>query len=203
MKIASALVCLLSLCSPGVHAQDKPSSPAPTQTAPPVKPAPAQTGAASALLAKTAIDPEKEKDIRHLLELTGTKALLVQTLDEMEKAVRPELENSLPAGPYREKLIEAFFLKFKTKFDPQKTFEMAVPIYDKHFSQEEIRGLIHFYETPLGQKTISVLPALTAELMSEGQKLGEEAARQSMMEVLAEHPDLAKQMEDAQRGSQP
>ena len=35
---------------------------------------------------------------------------------------------------------------------------LLVPIYDKHWTDEDVKGLILFYETPLGQKMITVLP---------------------------------------------
>jgi uncharacterized protein len=198
MKILSALVCSAMLCAASARPQDK-TPPRAAQQADPTK----RVSPAAPSAKNSGIAPEKEKDIRRLLELVGTKALMAQAMGEMEKATRPELENSLPVGDYREKLIEAFFAKFRQKFDVQKMVDLAVPIYDKYFSLEEVRGLIRFYETPLGQKSVSVLPQLTAELMNEGRQLGEDAARQSMMEALAEHPDLEKQMEDAQKAAQP
>jgi hypothetical protein len=36
-----------------------------------------------------------------------------------------------------------------------------------------------------------------------GQKMGGDVARQSMMEVLAQHPELEKAIEEAQKPSQP
>ncbi|NRB08638.1 MAG: DUF2059 domain-containing protein [Richelia sp.] len=36
-------------------------------------------------------------------------------------------------------------------------------LYSKDFTNEEIKGLIAFYETPLGRKTISVMPKLLQE----------------------------------------
>jgi uncharacterized protein len=196
MKILSAFVCAVMLSAVNAKAQDK--------TPPASAPKQGNTNAAAAASApKDGISPEKEKDIRQLLDLVGTKTLMAQAMEQMEKATRPELENSMPAGEYREKLIEAFFTKFRQKFDVQKMVDLALPIYDKYFSLEEVKGLIRFYETPLGQKSVSVLPQLTAELMNQGRQVGEDAARQSMMEALAEHPDLQKQMEDAQKAAQP
>jgi hypothetical protein len=37
--------------------------------------------------------------------------------------------------------------------------------------------------------------------MATGGKWGEELGRQSMIEVLAEHPELAKEMEDASKAA--
>jgi hypothetical protein len=80
---------------------------------------------------------------------------------------------------------------------------MAVPVYDKYFSDEEIQGLAQFYGTPLGHKTLQVLPKLMSELQSQGQEWGQRVGRESMEEVLAEHPELAKALQDAQRASHP
>ena len=39
--------------------------------------------------------------------------------------------------------------------------------------------------------------------MDRSRKMGEDMGRQSMMEVLAEHPELVKAMEEAQKPTQP
>ena len=149
------------------------------------------------------IDSTKEADIRRLLDLLGTKALVEQTVEGMSKSVRPLMANSLPPGAYREKLIDLFFSKFTSKMQAQELLDLAIPSYDKTFSHEEILGLIRFYETPLGQKTIKILPTLAADLQERGSKWGEELGRQSMLEVLGEHPDLAQALTDAQKLASP
>jgi uncharacterized protein len=198
MKIAVPVLCVFLLCSIPSHAQEKTSPPPAAQNqAPKTARCPATQAGGSAVQAA------KEKDIRRLLNLLGTKALMEQAVAEMSKTTRPLLENSLPPGAYRDTLIDAFYAKFRTKFDAQQLLDLAVPIYDRHFTHEEIKGLIQFYETPLGQKTAGALPQITGELMERSRKMGEDVGRQSMMEVLAEHPELVKAMEEAQKHTQP
>ena len=115
------------------------------------------------------IDPAKEADIRRLLEVSGAKKLVTQTMASMTTSVRPVLSNSLPPGEYREKLIDLFFAKFQSKADSAQLLDLAVPLYDKYFSQDEIKGLIRFYETPLGQKSLSVLPQLMDDVRGRPQ----------------------------------
>ncbi len=98
------------------------------------------------------IDPAKETDIRRLLEVAGSKATAMQMMTDMEKNIRPLLTNSFPPGEYREKLIELFFEKFHSKTDSQKLLDIAVPVYDKYLSDDDVKGLIQFYSTPLGKK---------------------------------------------------
>jgi hypothetical protein len=144
------------------------------------------------------IDPAKEADIRRLLDLVGTKALIVQTMDSMSKSIKPLLTNSLPPGEYREKLVDLFFAKFSAKADVQHMLDLAVPVYDKNFSHQEIRSLIEFYQTPLGQKAIATLPKVSAEMQEQGRKWGEDVGRQCMVDVLSEHPELANALNAAQ-----
>jgi hypothetical protein len=143
------------------------------------------------------IDPAKAADIRQLLDVVGAKALMSQTMDTMADNIKPLLAKALPPGEYRERLIDLFFVKFKSKADPQQLLESIVLLYDKYLSAEEIKGLIQFYQTPLGQKTVTVIPKLMAESEEQGRKWGEELGRDSMLEVLTEHPELKKAMEDA------
>jgi hypothetical protein len=147
--------------------------------------------------AQVKIDPAKEADIRRLLEATGTTTLMQQVMDNMQKSLKPVLTNSFPPGEYREKLVDLFFEKFRSKLDSKRLLDLAVVRYDEQFSDEDIKGLISFYETPLGQKAVSALPKLTAELQQDGQTLGQQTGRDSMIEVLAEHPELAKALQDA------
>jgi hypothetical protein len=78
---------------------------------------------------------------------------------------------------------------------------MAVVRYDEQFSDEDIKGLVAFYETPLGQKAVSALPKLTAELQEDGRALGQQIGRESMKEVLAEHPELERALHEAAQGT--
>ena len=54
---------------------------------------------------------------------------------------------------------------------------MLTPVYKKHLSISDIEEITRFYKTPVGQKYISSLPAITQESVKIGQKLGEEIER--------------------------
>ncbi|HZR56388.1 MAG TPA: DUF2059 domain-containing protein [Terriglobales bacterium] len=148
------------------------------------------------------IDPAKEADIRRLLDLAGTTSLMTQLMQGMEKDLKPMMARALPAGDYRDKLVDLFFLKFHSKLELPHLLDMAVPVYDKYYSHEEIKGLIQFYGTPLGQKMVSVMPKMSVELQNAGRQWGEGIGRDSMREVLSEHPDLGKALSDATKSAQ-
>ena len=54
--------------------------------------------------------------------------------------------------------------------------ERLVPIYDQHLSHEDIKGLIVFYESPLGKKLLQVMPLMSQESMLAGQAWGRDFA---------------------------
>jgi hypothetical protein len=199
IRIALAVASLLAAGSARAQTQ---SQHAATAT-PPAQQQAAPASGPSAAAASSGIDPAKEADIRQLLEATGAKSLMMQVMSTMENNLKPALAGSLPPGDYRTKLIDLFFEKFmaRASVEMPKLVDAAVPVYDKYLSDEDIKGLIQFYKTPLGQKTLSVLPQITGELQAQGEKLGERIGRESMMEVLSEHPDLAKAMQDARTGA--
>src|SRR5215471_15900747 len=92
-------------------------------------------------------DQQKQADILRLLELTGAANLATQSMDGLEKNLRTLIADSLPAGEYRERLVDLFFEKFHAKRDMKQLLDLVVPIYDKYYSDEEIKALIQFYET--------------------------------------------------------
>src|SRR5437763_1129174 len=123
--------------------------------------------------------------------------------ESMETNIKPLMTNAFPPGEYREKLIDLFFAKFQSKADMRELLNIAVPAYNKYYTHEEVLGLIEFYSTPLGKKTISVMPNLMGELQEAGRKWGEGLGRDSMIEVLSEHPELEKALEAAKKGPAP
>jgi len=160
-----------------------------------------QKPAAPAVVASTErkIDAAKEADIRRLLDVTGAKKIAAETMQSMTQSMRPILVNALPSGDYRDKLIDLFFAKFQAKADMSQLLELSIPLYDKYYSHEEIKSLLAFYATPAGQKSITAMPQLIEELREAGKKWGEKLGRDSMTEVLSEHPELQSALEKASK----
>ena len=73
--------------------------------------------------------------------------------------------NSLPPGDYRDKLVDLFFEDFiQTEYSAVldgRRCVRQVPL-----AMKISKGLIEFYQTPLGQKTLTVLPKLSVELQN-------------------------------------
>ncbi|MGC6533855.1 MAG: DUF2059 domain-containing protein [Flavobacteriales bacterium] len=54
----------------------------------------------------------------------------------------------------------------------QELVEMLTPVYKKHLTEQDLKDLIAFYQTPAGQKYAAVSPQIMAESMQVGQAWG-------------------------------
>jgi hypothetical protein len=109
-----------------------------------------------------AIDPQKEKDVRKLLELSGAAKLGVQVMDQMLTQMR-RLHPDVPPD---------FWDAFKKEANADELTNLVVPIYANHFTDDEIKELIKFYESPIGQKLVREQPPMMRESMQVGQQWG-------------------------------
>ncbi|MEO8160934.1 MAG: DUF2059 domain-containing protein [Arenimonas sp.] len=88
---------------------------------------------------------------------------IVVTLDAQIKA-QPQL------APYRETMIE-FFRKYMSY---QSLKPDMIRIYEEAFTEQELSELRAFYATPVGRKSLQVVPSLMAKGAEMGQKRVEE-----------------------------
>ena len=113
----------------------------------------------------------KRADIRRIMEVTGAAKLGLQIMNQMI-AVFNQDSAEIP---------DKFWEDFMAEVDPNDLVELTIPIYEKHFSHDEIKQMLAFYETPLGRKLIETQPALMRDSLTVGQEwgraLGEKAAK--------------------------
>jgi hypothetical protein len=118
-------------------------------------------------------DPEKQKAIRTLLELSGV-------IEVMKDAVNTTIDQIGAVNPD----IPAEFLKrLKARFKPEELVIRMIPVYDKHFTKDEINQLIAFYQTPVGRKMVASQLSIQRESGAIGEKYGEELGMQVVREM--------------------
>ena len=108
------------------------------------------------------VDEAKKADIVKLMNAMGSGDMAMQMMKQMITMLKP----LAPDAP------TTFWDEFMNEIDPNELIDMIVPIYAKHFTHEDIKGMIAFYETPLGKKTVAKLPLIMQESMQVGQKWG-------------------------------
>lgn len=150
--------------------------------------------AALPALAQTApqkkTDTAKEADIRRLLEVSGGKKAGDQLIGIMMQQLKPLLEQAIPQDERGKKILATFLEKCEARFRAADLAEQVIPIYDKYLSAEDIKGLIQFYESPLGQRATQALPKITQEAATTGQQLGQKVVQDVLQEMQEQYPEL-------------
>jgi hypothetical protein len=132
----------------------------------------------------------KNTDLRRLLVVTR--------YEENFRVVFPQLLTQLKAG--FPSISEEQWREFEAELKPSEIIGIAIGIYDKHFTHEEIKELLKFYESPLGKKTIKELPAITQEVLREGEEWGKRIA--ARIEAKEQKGDGGRATATAQPSSQ-
>jgi hypothetical protein len=66
----------------------------------------------------------------------------------------------------------AFWKKFRDKVRTQEFVDMTVPIYARHFTQEEREQLLAFDPSPISKRRVEEQPLLVKESMEAGAEWG-------------------------------
>ena len=115
-----------------------------------------------------------QSDIVKLLELTGAEALGLQMGTAIADQIIDGLSREQPDIPSRVVEIMKDEIRQVFREEMPRYMKSVVPIYARHFTHAEVKTLINFYNTPVGKKSIQVMPQLLNECMAEGQKWGED-----------------------------
>lgn len=121
----------------------------------------------------------KIADIRRLIDLSGGRAMGEIVTQQMLQQLRSSMPN-VPAEIWSE---------MEQEISAQSFIDLVVPIYDRHFTHEDVLGLIEFYESPIGRKYVQAQTGITQDSMMAGQKL----AQQIMASVEQKLRDRKKQ----------
>jgi len=188
---ASIAVLLCSCAVAGARAQEPSPSPTP------------------------AISLEKQILIKELLELTSSK----KTVDAMLKAQADQMEKQLPdiiwqavsgmkelqslTPQQREEIrLQVVSTSVRSgrrmyelileKIDFNKVLEdISIPLYDKYFSESELRDLAAFYKSATGKKVIEAMPNLVTESMTRAADIIMPKISELLSQIQAEETQLA------------
>lgn len=158
---------------------------------------------------------KKEELIRELLAVTETRSsggkIVDSILTEFSKQYPAMIEGLADAEPdltpaqrervksaiaeSYERVSKSFRERLPQRIDiGQVIEEISYSLYDKYFTEEEIRDLISFYKTSTGKKSLSILPQLFAEsIRLAGEKLSPVLNR-LVTEIVAEEKERMKRL---------
>ncbi len=93
----------------------------------------------------------------------------VQTQQEEVKAVthrmfNKALPNATPAQKAKfENVVANALREMFTNYPFDDVLRDMIPIYQSHFSESDLKQIITFYSSPIGQKVLREMPAMSAE----------------------------------------
>lgn len=132
--------------------------------------------------AAPASDRASVDSVTELMDKTGTGEMAVQAMNQM----LPVIKQMVPEAS------EEFWAEFMKEVNPEDLVTMIIPIYQKHFSQEDIDAVNAFYDTKAGKNFISSQPLIMQESMVVGQ-----AWSQAIVQKVIAKAQAAQQQESA------
>ncbi|MDY6792870.1 MAG: DUF2059 domain-containing protein [Thermodesulfobacteriota bacterium] len=124
----------------------------------------AGTGGFSAANTSTS---QKKENIRKLIKISGNADIILQRsairYDNLMTQIFQRLRLNLPKQ-VEKKLRQEWRTEIERKIqDPGGLMDYIISIYDSHFTPQEIKDWLLFYESPLGKKINSTLPSVDEE----------------------------------------
>lgn len=136
------------------------------------------------------IDPQLKADILRLFDVMHLKEQTTKTSGTMADSIRPMMQAILPITPNREKIADAYTKNILALLDTQEFTDRAVAVYAKYFSDDDIKGLIQFYQTPTGQHFSATIAPFFADLNQIGQQMAMEHLPEIFRQLCKDYPEL-------------
>src|ERR1700704_884971 len=138
------------------------------------------------------MDATKETDIRSLMELVGARDLVQDGASNAIEQSREKLLVTVPNNDKGQAFVNAFAASYQKKFDVDRVTEQLVSVYDKHFTEDEIKGLLQFYGSPLGQKVAAEMPKISRETQAAIRTANAKAAKDALAELKRQSPEIGQ-----------
>jgi uncharacterized protein len=133
------------------------------------------------------IDPAKEADIRSLMELVGARGVVKDEAAKNSEQIRANLVATMPASDRGQQFVDAFFADYQKKFNPEEVTGQLVGIYDRHFTDDEIKGLLQFYGSPLGRKYAVETAKISSEIQAANHSVSTRVAKDVLQDLPKEY----------------
>jgi hypothetical protein len=154
----------------------------------------AQTSPAAkrSVASATPLDPAKEADIRALLELVGARDQVQDSVRQTAEQYREKLLASVPNNQKGQAFVNTTINEYEKRFDVGRVNEELVALYDKHYTDDEIKGLLQFYGSPLGQKVAAESPKIFREIQETTRAEAAKAVKDALLEAKQENPGVGQ-----------
>jgi len=154
--------------------------------------------------------PPSDASLDRLFTVTQTQKLTAAMLDQVDAMLKPAFHQAIAnedLSPAQREAAQSHADEFTRRMRPILAEELGwerlkalySDIYREAFSQEEVDGLIAFYQSPIGRVVIEKMPIVMQRTMAETQRrmgpLTEKirrAVQETLDELKARQPAAAK-----------
>jgi hypothetical protein len=138
------------------------------------------------------IDPVKDADIHSLMELVGARDQVQDVVNNSSEQYREKLIATVPNNDKGQAFVNSFIESYQKKFDVDQLTEQLVAIYDKHYTDDEIKTMLQFYGSPVGQKVALEMPKIAREIQAASRATGAKAAKDALQALKAQNPEIGQ-----------
>jgi hypothetical protein len=114
-----------------------------------------------------------EQQVRQLMDAIG----LGRSLSQMNTQVATSMKQSLPC------VSSTYWQGYIDENSSKEFIGRLVPVYQKHFTADEVEGMVKFYSSPLGQKVLTEMPLALAEANQAGQQWSRDHTQQMIAKL--------------------
>jgi uncharacterized protein len=131
------------------------------------------------------VEPDRLAAAKDLMEVTGTP----KQFDLLLPMIMSQVENAfIQLKPEHAQAIKESFKIAVSKFmeRKQEAFEKVAVVYAERFTAAELREIIAFYKSPIGEKLIKAQPEIAQKTLAIGQAWGRKIGQEIEQEVRKE-----------------
>jgi hypothetical protein len=139
------------------------------------------------------IDPAKDADIRALLELVGAREQVQESVRQTAEQYREKLLASVPNNEKGQAFVNATINEYEKRYDVDRV-------------TEQLKSLLQFYGSPLGQKVAAEGPKIFREIQGTTRSEAAKAVRDALQQAKQANPGVgqnARLTNDGQRHPSP
>lgn len=122
---------------------------------------------------------------RHINELIKEMDILKLSKNVTNKLI-DNAKNKDPDNQELQNFYKRFWVKINNPLFDSLFTNLYIRKYRKYFTDDDVKELLVFYKSPVGKKSLQLLPAITSNAMAEGEKLGKYFGSMVVYEMEAE-----------------
>jgi len=125
------------------------------------------------------LTPAKRDDIKRLLQATGSMQIARTMSQAVVNQMAETIKKARPDIPPR--MFDVMSEEINKTISEEMTakggfVDLMVVLYNKYYTHDDIKGLLAFFQSPLGKKASSLAPVMSREGLVIGQRWGESLA---------------------------